>query len=364
MSTELFNLNLLDEAQPSLCIPRAFNNITEQRIRKIFQDLSLGKVSCIDMKAHTNEKGEVFNRVYIHFEKWFWNEDAQIARRKLILGKEIKIIYDNPWFWKVSASKWTPSSNPKYLQEKVALKQRSSAYIVFDHEEETRRNTDEFGRDLCITDLNTDEFGRDLCVTDLNTDEFGRDLSIKKNYDERLKQQELERINNLINNFKPINRRPDNRRPDNRRPDNRRPDNRRPDNRRPDNRKRIIESEPEPEPSEPETTERKLLPFASNTEDLDRPTAEIINIDYGKPLPVPPKKRKIISKPLNQKNQKINILPTNWYDDDSDTDTDDEINTFLTETFNKISIDRPRSPDYPPPQKNQEEEEFDLYADL
>ena len=87
-----FNLNLLAETQPSICIPRVFNNIAEKKIRQVFDELNLGKISRIDIKERKNEKGEVFNRVYIHFEKWFWNEDAQTARRKLIL---VDIIFNS-----------------------------------------------------------------------------------------------------------------------------------------------------------------------------------------------------------------------------------------------------------------------------
>ena len=66
--TTTFNLNLLAETQPSICIPRVFNNIAEKKIRQVFDELSLGKISRIDIvKERKNEKGEVFNRVYIHF---------------------------------------------------------------------------------------------------------------------------------------------------------------------------------------------------------------------------------------------------------------------------------------------------------
>ena len=108
---QTIDLRFLAESQPSLCIPRVFNNITESKIRQVFDELGLGKISGVDIKERKNEKGEPVKRVYIHFEKWFWNENAQSARRKLISGKEIKIVYDNPWFWKVSASKWAPSHN-------------------------------------------------------------------------------------------------------------------------------------------------------------------------------------------------------------------------------------------------------------
>ena len=111
MTETTIDLRYLAETQPSVCIPRVFNNITETRVRQVFDELGLGKISRIDVKERTSEKGESFKRVYVHFEKWFWNDDAQAVRRKLISGKEIKIVYDNPWFWKVSASKWSPSED-------------------------------------------------------------------------------------------------------------------------------------------------------------------------------------------------------------------------------------------------------------
>ena len=89
---------------------------------------------------------------------------------------------------------------------------------------------------------------------------------------------------------------------------------------------------------------------------------------------VPKINRKIIKKKITVSVPKPKI---NWYEEnDTDTDDDEENDTdvFLTEVFNKISINdiRPRSPDYPPPknqeqekeEKEEEEEEFDLYADL
>jgi hypothetical protein len=155
MTETIINLRYLAESQPSLCIPRVFNNITEARIRQVFDDLGLGKISRIDIKERKSDKGETFKRVYVHFDKWFWNEDAQAARRKLISGKEVKIVYDNPWFWKVSASKWAPTSDS---QDRGP--QRSRAHIDFE-EEPRSRVTDEFGRDLKLKKEHEEHRSRD-----------------------------------------------------------------------------------------------------------------------------------------------------------------------------------------------------------
>ena len=95
-------------SQPSVCIPRIFNNITAGRIRSVFEQLALGNIHHIDIVERKNEKGEPFKRAYVHFEQWFRSEEADSARIKLVSGKEIKIVYDNPWFWKVSANRTPP----------------------------------------------------------------------------------------------------------------------------------------------------------------------------------------------------------------------------------------------------------------
>jgi hypothetical protein len=96
----------------SLCIPRVFFNIDETRIRDIFNELDLGEIDRIDIlktsapaNSNSNSKSKStkkFNTVFIHFKKWFDSENANSARERFQNGKEIKIIYDEPWFWKVS----------------------------------------------------------------------------------------------------------------------------------------------------------------------------------------------------------------------------------------------------------------------
>ncbi len=90
---------------PSLCIPRVYPNIDERRIRKTFDDLNLGIIERVDIVRKTTEKGEKCNRVFIHFSRWFNSRNADTARERLLNGQDIKVIYDDPWFWKVAAYK-------------------------------------------------------------------------------------------------------------------------------------------------------------------------------------------------------------------------------------------------------------------
>ena len=85
-----------------LCIPRVYQNIDEKKIFKIFKELNIGDIHKIDIVSKTTQKGEKYNRIFIHINHWFSSENANITRERLLNGKEIKIIYDNPWFWKIS----------------------------------------------------------------------------------------------------------------------------------------------------------------------------------------------------------------------------------------------------------------------
>jgi hypothetical protein len=91
-----------DTDNMTLCIPRVFSNIGDKRIRSVFYALKLGHIGRIDIVKKISERGEKFNRVFIHFERWFDTANAHSALKLLREGKDIKVIYDEPWFWKVS----------------------------------------------------------------------------------------------------------------------------------------------------------------------------------------------------------------------------------------------------------------------
>lgn len=97
------DMSYISQHTPSLCIPRLFNNVTEETIRITFNNLKLGIIHKIDVTSKTNKNGDSFKRAFIHFKKWNIDERTNVIRENFILGKEIKIIYDDPWFWKVSA---------------------------------------------------------------------------------------------------------------------------------------------------------------------------------------------------------------------------------------------------------------------
>jgi hypothetical protein len=128
--------------QPILCIPGVFANIKEERIRRVFGDLDLGEVTRVDIivpkiPVGPNDKENKFNRVFIHIN-WNNSEQSITCRERLAQGKDVKIIYDEPWFWRVSAYR-PPAPKPKFeSQSKPKVFQPKKATIQFDFEPEIK----------------------------------------------------------------------------------------------------------------------------------------------------------------------------------------------------------------------------------
>jgi hypothetical protein len=93
----------IPQTSPSLCIPRVFHNVTEEKIRSVLNTLKFGIIHKLEIIEKKNQKEENFKCVFIHFKKWNENEIINPIREKILLGEDIKIMYDEPWFWKISA---------------------------------------------------------------------------------------------------------------------------------------------------------------------------------------------------------------------------------------------------------------------
>ena len=118
-----FDLSSFPASAPSICIPRVFQNITERRVWAIFENLGFGEVVKIDMVQRTNKQGEKFQRVFIHFGAWNDTDEATVVRQKLLGEEEVKVVYDEPWYWLLSASK---SIRP---EDRTQRKRRPRPYV-------------------------------------------------------------------------------------------------------------------------------------------------------------------------------------------------------------------------------------------
>ena len=82
----------------NLCIPRVLNTIDEKQIRKLFESLKFGE---IDKVLVIRKKNEKYNIAFVYYKKWYETDNAVRALDRLTNNKEIKIVHNSPWFWKV-----------------------------------------------------------------------------------------------------------------------------------------------------------------------------------------------------------------------------------------------------------------------
>ena len=110
---------------PTLCISRTHKNIRQERIFAVLRQLNLGWVGKIDIvpkkivekNPDGTENTKEFVRVFIHFTKWFTNNrQTQQFLERLDSQGFVHIIYDEPWFWKVT--KYVPKERKPQPQSR------------------------------------------------------------------------------------------------------------------------------------------------------------------------------------------------------------------------------------------------------
>jgi hypothetical protein len=82
------------------------------------RSLGLGWIGRIDIVEKKDEQtGAPFIRVFIHFTRWFKNKHTEQFLRHLETHKSANIVYDEPWFWKVTKSFVPPPIEPPQQQQ-------------------------------------------------------------------------------------------------------------------------------------------------------------------------------------------------------------------------------------------------------
>lgn len=96
----------MDHSSPSICIPRVFAEITRSQIKEAFNKV-LQSDDCIERidMIRKNRNNDSYQRVFIHFKYWPNNKVAAMLQKRLSDGLDIKVVYNEPWFWKCSASR-------------------------------------------------------------------------------------------------------------------------------------------------------------------------------------------------------------------------------------------------------------------
>lgn len=123
--------------EPSICIPRTLNNITWRTVKDTFETI-LGKGTVERVDLINDRNGEPFCKIFIHLRYWPHDEDATLIRQQLLEGETVKIVYDNPWFWKCSASRLPKPQRNTYLDK--------TPFFVTTQTTKVRSGEDEEGR--------------------------------------------------------------------------------------------------------------------------------------------------------------------------------------------------------------------------
>ena len=107
------DLSKFGASEPSLCIPFVYTNITKERVQEVLEAVGFGDIERIDMVKRSGKDGKQDSqRVFIHFKHWFRNPMAKQYRAEVISGETIRLVYDDPWFWKLVASKAKKPDQP------------------------------------------------------------------------------------------------------------------------------------------------------------------------------------------------------------------------------------------------------------
>ena len=131
MKSQNFN-SIAKSSEPSICIPRAFRNITSKQVKEVFEQVlepeCIDRIDTVERFGKLKDEKTKYHRFFIHLKNWPVDEQSQSIRQKLVNGDIVKIVYQEPWFWKCSASRV-----PKPMYNTRPTKQQP--YILSDQEE-------------------------------------------------------------------------------------------------------------------------------------------------------------------------------------------------------------------------------------
>lgn len=105
-----FALNSCPQSGVSFYIHMVFNNISFVRIKNLFIQMRWGFIDRVDVIHRGSHKS-----AFIHFRPGSFNignRDAMNALEAAIECKEVKIVYDTPWFWKLQISTVSKTDEP------------------------------------------------------------------------------------------------------------------------------------------------------------------------------------------------------------------------------------------------------------
>ena len=149
----------------SLYIPHVFANIGEKKMVEVFASNEIGKVNHIDLVTKIGKDRKVYNSAYVHFDYWYDNIASRNIQEKLNAGKEAKIVYDDPWYWKAYKNETKKFGGNGQRRERLVIEKEEvqplslpeDAFKGTTHEEFTQEEVDEIERNL-LAEFEVDDF--------------------------------------------------------------------------------------------------------------------------------------------------------------------------------------------------------------
>ena len=108
MSVNKNNISIgfqIQQRVQSFCIPRIPLETTKSDIFQIFNKLNIVTLDRIDIIHKKSPKGEEYKMAFLYFNNWYNNPTAEQAKERILSGKDIKVVYAFPWFWKITADR-------------------------------------------------------------------------------------------------------------------------------------------------------------------------------------------------------------------------------------------------------------------
>jgi hypothetical protein len=103
-----------------LCIPRVFDGVSDTDIYNTFNKLNMGIIQKVEIVSN---KYNTFKRGFVYYKTWNnHSETAKQAMERFESGNDIKIIYNHPWFWKVSISNCVGQGRPRNATKDIYIK--------------------------------------------------------------------------------------------------------------------------------------------------------------------------------------------------------------------------------------------------
>jgi hypothetical protein len=84
---------------PNIYIPMLFSNISHDSLCTIIKQLDIFTPAIINFEEKQDLKGNKCNCAFIQVEHWHDTPQAKQFRTKLLANEEVKIVFDDPWFF-------------------------------------------------------------------------------------------------------------------------------------------------------------------------------------------------------------------------------------------------------------------------